>query len=96
MYFVKCRFKRRQRTQRITEPLSDITVAKIAHHDNLIRTFYAQKAKAGQAPGPDQFAYADWSTRDVADVMRSLSRAVLEGTFRAGPVRSVRIPVVGE
>jgi hypothetical protein len=39
-------------------------LARRRYHDNLISTFYAQIVKAGQASGPEQLSYADWSTHD--------------------------------
>jgi RNA-directed DNA polymerase len=92
-YYVVNRFKRRQRARRVTEPVPPVpAVEQLAAPDNLIATYYEMKGKAGEAPGPDGVTYGDLSRREVADLFRELSNAVLGGTYRPGPVREVKIP----
>jgi hypothetical protein len=93
-YYVRERFKRRQRPKKVVEPLSPTvpTVEQIADPDNLIRVFYELKACAGQAPGPDGITYADLGRREVPELMRALSAEVRAGTYRPGPARLVMIP----
>jgi hypothetical protein len=90
-FYVRHRFKARQRPRRVTVPAVP-SVRQLADPDNLIDTYYAMRSRAGQAPGPDGFSYADWSPGEVADIMRGLSEVVLAGRYRPGPTRKVRIP----
>lgn len=93
VHYVRNRFKKRQRARRVSEPLPrEPTVERIAVADNLIRVYYDLEARAGQAPGPDGFTYADWGRREVADILRRLSRAVSEGSYRPQPSRQLEIP----
>jgi hypothetical protein len=93
VYYARNRFKRRQRARRVIEiPWREPSVERIADPDNLIRVFYDLKGRAGQAPGPDGFTYGDWSRREVADILRQLSRAVCEGDYRPQPSRCLPIP----
>jgi hypothetical protein len=71
------------------------TVEEVAAPDNLVRTFHALKAKAGQAPGPDGLTYGDLSRREVCQVLRELAAAVCAGTYEPGPGRLVSIPKPG-
>src|SRR5262245_41253785 len=92
-FYVKNRFKRRQRPRRVTEPVRRVpTVGKIDSADNLIRTFYEMRARAGQAPGPDGITYSDLSHSETAHLMREVSKTVLECQYRPGPARKVMIP----
>src|SRR5262249_24019847 len=92
-FYVKNRFKRRQRPRRVSVPVRRVpTVGKIAHTDNLIRIFYEMRARAGQAPGPDGITYSDLSRRETAQILREVSKTVLEGQYRPGPARKVMIP----
>jgi hypothetical protein len=92
-YFVKNRFKKRQRARRVTEPVTPIpTVDQIADSENLLETLQELKSRKGQAPGPDGFTYTDWSRFEAADIMRDLSRDVRAGVYRPGSTRKVEIP----
>src|SRR5215831_12221274 len=92
-FYVKNRFKRRQRPRRVTVPVRRVpTVGKIADADNLIRIFHEMRARAGQAPGPDGITYADLGHSEIAHLMREVSKTVLEGQYRPGPTRKVNIP----
>jgi hypothetical protein len=68
------------------------TVAQIACSNNLIATYYDLKSRAGQAPGPDNLTYDDLAHREVADLFRLVSAAVLVGDYELGPTRPVPIP----
>lgn len=93
VYYVRRPRNIRQRFQRIVLPYRQKpTVEQIAATDNLIRVYYKLKADGGQAPDPDGFAYADWSRREVAFIMRDLSAAVCAGRYRPQPSRCVSIP----
>src|SRR5262245_4477541 len=92
-FYVKNRFKRRQRPRRVTEPVRHVpTVGKIAHADNLIRIFHEMRARAGQAPGPDGITYRDLSRREAANLLREVSKIVRRGRYRPGPARKVMVP----
>ncbi len=91
-YYVMNRYKRHQRARRVTEALPFMpTVAQVADADRLISIFYELKLQAGQAPGPDGFTYTDWSRREVADILRELSKAMCAGTYRPGPIKSISV-----
>jgi hypothetical protein len=90
---VRNKYKQRQRARRVIEPRSKApTVAEIAAVDNLIRVYEDLKARAGQAPGPDGYTYADWGRREVANILRRLSQAVIAGNYRPQPSRRHPIP----
>src|SRR5262245_24102526 len=92
-FYVKNRFKRRQRPRRVSVPVQRVpTVGKIASADNLIKIFYEMRARAGQAPGPDGVSYADLGHSEAADLMREVSKIVREGLYRPGPTRKLMIP----
>jgi hypothetical protein len=90
-FYYRHRYKARQRPRRVTVPAVP-SVRQLASADNLIAVYYEMKSRAGQAPGPDGFSYADWSPGEVAHIMRGLSAAVLAGSYRPGPTRKVLIP----
>jgi hypothetical protein len=95
-YYVKNRFKKRQRVRRVTEPVASLpTVEQLAGADNLIAAYYEMKSRSGPAPGPDGVTYADLSRGEAADLCRGLSAAVRSGSYRPGPVREVIIPKPG-
>src|SRR5215467_7509619 len=82
-FYVKNRFKRRQRPRRVTEPVRRVpTLTKVARADNLIRIFYEMWARAGRAPGPDGITYSDLGRSEAADLLREVSKTVLEGQYR--------------
>jgi hypothetical protein len=67
------------------------TLKQIAHPNNLIRIFDELNSTAGQSAGPDRIAYNQLSRREVASIMRSLSKEILNGTFEPSKARQVRI-----
>jgi hypothetical protein len=71
-WYVRERFRRRQRALRVVVPAAgaEPTVAQIADPDNLLRTFHELKARAGQAPGPDRVSYRMLGRREAPEVMR--------------------------
>jgi hypothetical protein len=68
------------------------SVRQLASADNLIAVYYDMKSRAGQAPGPDNCTYSDFSPGEVAHIMRELGAAVRAGTYRPGPIRTVLVP----
>lgn len=64
----------------------------IVDPEYLICVFEDLKRRAGQAPGPDRISYNDLGKREVAQICRTLSRAVLRDRYVVGPCREVRIP----
>ena len=67
------------------------TLKQIAHPENLIRIFDELNSTAGQSAGPDRIAYNQLSRREVASIMRNLSKEILNGTFEPSKARQVRI-----
>jgi hypothetical protein len=49
-------------------------------------------ADGGQAPGLDGLRYTDLEDHEVWQLVRALSRAIRNGTYRAGPDRRLEIP----
>jgi hypothetical protein len=96
-WYVRERFKRRQRPFRVVVPAAGVepTVARIADPDNLLRVLVELKTRAGQAPGPDRVSYRMLGRREAPAVLRGLSRAVLAGEWRPAEGRKVPIPKVG-
>jgi hypothetical protein len=93
VFYVKNRFKRRQRARRVTVPLGGVpTVEIIGDAENLIDTFYRMKAAAVQAPGPDGVTYTALGPAETWDAIRAAAKAVRDGTYRPGPTRQVLIP----
>ena len=60
--------------------------------DRLIECFRLLRDHHGQAPGPDGITYWDVSDIELYPIVRTLSQAVLAGTYRPFPTRSVSIP----
>ena len=50
------------------------------------------KREGGQAPGKDGIRYFDLGRSEAADILRRVSKQVLDGTYRPGPTRPVDIP----
>jgi hypothetical protein len=91
-YHVRRRFRRR-RLAWLAGPAGTLpTVGQVADADYLIATYYDLKDRAGPAPGPDGVSYSDLGGREVADILRALSEAVLDGGYAPGPTRPVTIP----
>ena len=67
------------------------SLQQIAHPDNLIRIFEELKSKAGHAPGPDRVAYDQLGSREVAGIMRTVSKEILNGTYEPSKARHIRI-----
>lgn len=68
------------------------SLAQIAHPENLFRVFDELKAYAGDAPGPDRITYSQLSRREIAAIMRELSKTILAGRYLPSSAREVRIP----
>jgi retron-type reverse transcriptase len=71
------------------------TLARVADPEHLIATFYAMKAKAGSAPGPDRVTFEVLGPSEVAACLRAVSRAILDGNYAPGPSRKLPIPKPG-
>jgi hypothetical protein len=68
------------------------TVARVADPEHLIPTFYAMKAEAGRAPGPDRVTFEVLGPSEVGVCLRAISRAILDGSYAPGPSRKLAIP----
>lgn len=58
----------------------------------LLRVFDDRRRRAGQAPGSDGLTYGHLGRGEAASVFRAASRAVLAGTYKPHPYRTVPIP----
>jgi hypothetical protein len=67
------------------------TVEQIANVDNLL-WIYGVNRQAGQAAGVDGLSYRDIGRKEAADIVRSVSKSVINGTYRPWPTRKVLIP----
>jgi len=54
------------------------------------------KDENGPAPGPDGITYSDISNHEAGEIARAVSNAILNGTYKPHPTRSVRIPKQGK
>jgi RNA-directed DNA polymerase len=52
-------------------------------------------AEGGQAPGPDGLRFDELEDHEVWRLVRSISKAILDDTYRPGPDRKVPIPKAG-
>jgi retron-type reverse transcriptase len=71
------------------------TLARVADPEHLIATFYAMKAEAGRAPGPDRVTFEVLGPSEVAACLRAVSQAILNGSYQPGPSRKLAIPKPG-
>ena len=67
------------------------SLQQIAHPDNLIKVFEELQRNAGHAPGPDRIAYDQLSRREIGQIMRSLSKEILNGTYEPSKARHIKI-----
>ena len=67
------------------------SVQKIAHPENLIEVYNDLKRKAGHAAGLDGVTYDQLSRREVAGIMRNLSKEILDGTYEPSRARHIKI-----
>lgn len=59
--------------------------------ENLLRVFHRLRSTGGFAPGIDGLTYTDFSTREIAEVLRVVSAAIKSGSYEPYPTRSVLI-----
>jgi len=86
--------QQRSRARRRAERLgagSVPSMKQIFDPENLITNYYVLKHRAGHAPGPDGITYKDLGPREVGQIMRDLSKEVLDGTYSPSRAREVRI-----
>jgi hypothetical protein len=81
-------YLQRQRTRTARPLTTELTVEAIARVDNLAAAFDMMRQN-GQAPGPDGLKYPHVGRRELFDILRPVSRAILDGTYRPGPARQV-------
>jgi len=87
----RCRRQRRERRRDIGNPLQP-TLAQIADHERLLETLNVLRATSGTAPGPDGVTYDDIGRSEAAQIMRDLSRELLERTYAPSMARLAQIP----
>ena len=86
--------RRERRRRQQGQDLLALSVASIGDHDNLYDVY--QKARqGGAASGIDGVTYADLSNSEVGQIMRKVSAAILNGTYRPHEARPVSIPKPG-
>ena len=67
------------------------SLQQIAHPDNLINVFEKLKRDAGHAPGPDKVAYNQLGPREIAEIMRAVSKEILNGSYQPSKARHIKI-----
>lgn len=82
--------RQQQRQQQGAPSVAVPPFERIVDVDNLIRTWKQLAREGGEAPGPDGLRFCDLGPREVADLMRTLSRALTRQQYRPGPTRAVR------
>jgi len=90
------RWQRRSRARRRAEQEAFQgalpSMEQIFHPENLIAVSEDLKRDAGHAPGPDGIGYDQLGRRETGQIMRGLSKQVLDGSFEPSEARHVRIP----
>ena len=84
------RARRRAAREAASSPVPSFK--QIASPDNLIAVYEKLKRDAGQAPGPDRITFNHLSKREVAEIMRDLSKEIRSGTYHPSRARTVSIP----
>ena len=74
------------------QPTTDLNVGSIASVNNLAAAFDMMTGSNGRAPGPDGLSYPDVGRRELYDLLRPVSKAVMDGSYRPAPGRNVQIP----
>ena len=77
----------------LEEPLPAMTMEAVANHGNLIYAF-EEVARNRGASGPDGRS-VDEVRKHLGELLSSLRRALLDGTYRPGMIRRVWIPKAG-
>jgi hypothetical protein len=67
-------------------------LGRIADPRNLYLAYETLSRRGGQAPGPDGLRYRDLDKPEVFAWARAAGKAILEGSYRPGPERSVKVP----
>ncbi len=74
------------------ESTGDIDFEQMVDHENLIATFHLLDAQGGDAPGPDGVTFRDLGRQEQAAAMRQVHTALIDGSWRPGKPRRVRVP----
>jgi hypothetical protein len=88
-------FQQRQLERTATKPTTELDIAAIAKVENLAAVFEQMRRENGSAPGPDGVSYPHIGRRELFELLRPVSKALVEGTYRPGPSRQVKIPKGG-
>jgi RNA-directed DNA polymerase len=67
------------------------SLSRLAEPENLIDVYNRMRRDAGQAPGRDGLTYADLGRSEIADALRKVSRAILDGTYLPRESRPVSV-----
>ena len=88
-------YQKRQLERKAVKPTKDLNVAAIANVDNLGAVYEQMKRDNGPAPGPDRVRFDHLGRSELFAMLRPLSKAILDGTYRPGAARTVKIPKGG-
>jgi retron-type reverse transcriptase len=84
----KSRPRRGGRRKRSAHPSLDW----VADHEVLLEAFDQLRKEGGHAPGPDGLRFNQLSRSEAAEMLRAVTEAMRDGTYRPGPGRHVRVP----
>lgn len=71
---------------------AEFLLSDIASYENLRFAYNNLRRFGGHAPGVDGITYSDLSGVELSDVLRQLSRRLVDHTYRPQPVKTHRIP----
>ncbi len=93
-FYVQRQQRSRARRRAEQEAIQGIvpSIEQIANPENLLGIFEDMKRHAGHAAGPDGVGYDQLGRRETGQIMRALSREILDGSFEPSRARQVRIP----
>jgi RNA-directed DNA polymerase len=89
-HFYRQRQERRARRGEL--PGLEADAREIFSVEHLADVFEHMRRHNGEAPGPDGITYADIGRSEMFEILRPISRTILERRYRPGPPRPVDIP----
>ena len=84
--------KSRDSFYRVPADDRDFALAKLADKDNLFRAFKNLQAHGGDGAGLDGATFSDFSPSEIFSVLRQMSLAIKDKTYRPSRTRTVPIP----
>lgn len=73
-------------------PPEDFQLDRFAQPENLMVALRELQSRGGDAPGPDGISLTQLTSGEKYEMLRVLSRRLINGTYLPGPVREVQIP----